>query len=160
MTADTPAADERADAARAVGAFTTRLNDALAQARGALEPHAALLPEGTLGGLDALLAEFARRRIRIALYGEVNAGKSTLLNAIAGAALSPVAFEPLTSVPVRITYGESTAWRVGDRRLEDVAELERLMRNGLAGNGATPDVVVETDLDLLQLGGQLDLVDT
>ena len=132
MTVDTQAADERAGTARAVGALTTRLNDALAHARDALEPHAALLPEGTLGGLDALLAEFARRRIRIALYGEVKAGKSTLLNAIAGAALSPVAFEPLTSIPLRVTYGERTAWYVGQRRLDSLADLERLMRESTA----------------------------
>jgi hypothetical protein len=162
MTADTQAADERASTARAVGAFATRLNDALAQARGALEPHAALLPEGSLGGLDALLAEFARRRIRIALYGEVKAGESTLLNAIAGAALSPVAFEPLTSIPLRVTYGERTTWHVGQRRLESLADLERLMRAGttdpaLAG---AAEVVAETDLDLLELGGQVDLLDT
>lgn len=146
--------------AQAFGTLATRLHQGLGHASQALEPHAGVLTEGTLAELDALRAEFERRRVRIAVYGEVKAGKSTLVNAIAGAALSPVAFEPLTSVPVRITYGESTAWRVGDRPLENVAELERLMRNGLAGNGATPDVVVETDLDLLQLGGQLDLVDT
>jgi len=163
MTVDNhTAADERAATAHAVGTLTTRLNDALAHARGALEPHAALLPEGTLGALDALLAEFARRRIRIALYGEVKAGKSTLLNAIAGVALSPVAFEPLTSVPLRVTYGECTRWHVGERRLESLADLERLMRENtadptLAGAG---EVVAETDLDLLELGGQVDLLDT
>lgn len=162
MTVDNKAADVRAGTVRMVGALTTRLNDALAHARGALEPHAALLPEGTLGGLDALLAEFARRRIRIALYGEVKAGKSTLLNAIAGAALSPVAFEPLTSIPLRVTYGERTAWHVGQRRLDSLADLERLMREStadptLAGAG---EVVAETDLDLLELGGQVDLLDT
>ena len=123
----------------------------------------ALLPDGTLAGLDALLAEFARRRVRIALYGEVKAGKSTLLNAIAGAALSPVAFEPLTSIPVRVTYGERTTWRIGDRRLDSLAELERLMResSGRRRHSATRrEVVVETDLDLLELGGQVDLLDT
>ncbi len=166
MTADvsgnTQAAEEHAAATRAVGVLTTRLNEALAQARQALVPHAVLLPDGTLAGLDTLLAEFARRRVRIALYGEVKAGKSTLLNAIAGAALSPVAFEPLTSVPVRITYGEQTAWRVGDRRLDSLTALERLMRDGTADAtlGGLNEVVVETDLDLLELGGQVDLLDT
>ena len=148
--------------ARAAGVLATRLTEALGQARQALEPHATLLPAGMLAGFDALLAEFARRRIRIALYGEVKAGKSTLLNAIAGAALSPVAFEPLTSIPVRVTYGDRPAWRVGDRRLDSLAELERLMREGTAdpvvvGVG---EVVAETDLELLELGGQVDLLDT
>jgi hypothetical protein len=68
-----------------------------------------------------------------------------------------VAFEPLTSVPVHVTYGPTTAWRVGDRRLDSVTDLEQLMRGG---NGAATAVVAETNLDLLQLGGQVDLVDT
>jgi Dynamin family len=139
------------------GALATRLSESLARARAALEPHAARLPDGTIPHLDALLTEFDRRRIRIAFYGEVKAGKSTLLNAIAGTVLSPVAFDPLTSIPVRITYGPATAWRVGDRRLESVSDLERLMRTAAAD---ADEVVVETDLDLLQLGGQVDLLDT
>jgi hypothetical protein len=143
--------------ARAFGALATRLNEAFGRARAALEPHAALLPQGTLGELDGFLAEFARRRVRIALYGEVKAGKSTLLNAVAGAALSPVAFEPLTSIPVRVTYGDNTLWRVGDQQLASVADVEAVMRNG---TGDVHEVLVETDLDLLELGGQVDLLDT
>jgi len=143
--------------ARAFGALATRLNEAFGRARGALEPHAALLPQGTLRELDGFLAEFARRRVRIALYGEVKAGKSTLLNAIAGTALSPVAFEPLTSIPVRVTYGENTLWRVDDQQLASIADVEAVMRND-AGN--VHEVLVETDLDLLELGGQVDLLDT
>jgi len=152
-------AGDQGDAAvaRAFGALATRLNEAFGRARAALEPHTALLPQGTLGELDGFLAEFARRRVRIALYGEVKAGKSTLLNAIAGAALSPVAFEPLTSIPVRVTYGENTVWRIGDQQLASVADVEAVMRNG-AGN--VREVLVETNLDLLELGGQVDLLDT
>jgi GTPase SAR1 family protein len=146
-----------ATAARAFGSLATQLNEALGRARQALEPHTELLASGTLGEIDGLLAEFARRRVRIALYGEVKAGKSTLLNALAGAVLSPVAFEPLTSIPVRVTYGENTLWRVGDQQLANVADVEAVMRNG-AGN--VHEVLVETDLDLLELGGQVDLLDT
>ena len=154
------------DDVQTLGALTTRLQAALAQAREALAPHANLLAPDTLGALDTLLADFARHRIRIALYGEVKAGKSTLLNAIAGAPLSPVAFDPLTAVPVRVTYGDETVWRIGDRRLDSLEALEAFMRAtaGAVGNDpARPqadDVVVETDLDLLELGGQVDLVDT
>jgi hypothetical protein len=143
--------------ARDFGVLATRLNEAFGRARAALEPHTALLPEGTLDELDGFLAEFARRRVRIALYGEVKAGKSTLLNAIAGEALSPVAFEPLTSIPVRVTYGENTLWRIGDQQLASLADVEAVMRNG-AGN--LHEVLVETNLDLLELGGQVDLLDT
>ncbi len=144
-------------AAHTFGTLATRLNEALGRARQALEPHAGLLPERTLAEIDDFLAEFARRRVRIALYGEVKAGKSTLLNALAGAALSPVAFEPLTSIPVRVTYGENTLWRIGDQQLASVADVEALMRDGA---GDVHEVLVETDLDLLELGGQVDLLDT
>jgi hypothetical protein len=162
VAADNLAADTASTTVRAVGALATRLNAALARAHQALEPHAAHLPEGALRELDTLLAEFARRRIRIALYGEVKAGKSTLLNAVAGAALSPVAFEPLTSIPLRVTYGDRTTWRVGDRRLDSLSDLERLMRESAADGalGDTQEVVAETDLELLELGGQVDLLDT
>src|ERR1043166_1633886 len=98
--------DDRTTAAHAFGTLATRLNTALGRGRQALAGHAALLTGGMLGELDGFLAEFERRRVRIAIYGEVKAGKSTLINAIAGVPLSPVAFEPLTSIPVRVTYGE------------------------------------------------------
>jgi len=146
----------RAAAAARYGVLATRLTDALNAARQALASHVAQLPEGAAAELEALIAEFARRRVRIALYGEVKAGKSTLLNAIAGAVLSPVAFEPLTSMPIRVTHGPRTTWRIGDRQLSSVGDLETIMRDG----GTTGDVVVETDLDLLELGGQVDLLDT
>lgn len=145
------------DEAGVVGALTTRLNSAAAEARAALQPHASLLPDRSLADLDDVLAELARRRVRIALYGEVKAGKSTLINAIAGAVLSPAAFEPLTSIPVRVTYGPGTAWRIAGRRLASVTELEGIMRGNPSG---VHEVLVETDLNLLQLGGQVDLLDT
>jgi hypothetical protein len=155
--------DDHAAAAHAFGALATRLNESLGQASNTLTQHTAVLPDGVLAELEALRAEFERRRVRIAVYGEVKAGKSTLVNALAGAVLSPAGFEPITSVPVRVTYGSETRWRIGNRTLQSVAELESVMRNGLAdpgmGNGAG-EVVVETPLDMLQLGGQVDVVDT
>jgi hypothetical protein len=142
---------------RPYGTLATAFNGSLRAAREALEEHAALLPEGRLGNFDTLLAEFARRRVRIAIYGEVKAGKSTLLNALAGAELSPAAFDPLTSVPVRVTYGLETKWRADGRTFETVDDLARLMRSGVVD---AREVVVQTNLDLLQLGGQVDLEDT
>ncbi|MBX3025092.1 dynamin family protein [bacterium] len=142
---------------RAYGVLATSLNEALLETRHALEPHAALLPKGRLGELDGLLAEFARRRVKIAVYGEVKAGKSTLINALAGKELSPVAFDPLTSLPLRITYGSRTVWQVGANRVDTLAELTQIMRAGVRD---VAEVVVETEADLLQLGGQVDLVDT
>lgn len=143
------------------GLLATRLTESLGRGRSALQDHAGLLPPGTLADLDAFLDEFTRRRVRIAIYGEVKAGKSTLLNALAGATLSPVGFDPLTSTPLCVTYGPDTVWRMGGQQLASVEDVERAMRAALAADTAVPgEVVVETDLDLLQLGGQVDLLDT
>lgn len=143
--------------ARASGVLATALRESLLSARDLVLAEAAYLPEGTVATLDRLLDEFSRRRIRIALFGEVKAGKSTLVNAIAGRALSPVAFDPLTSVPVYITYGQDTTWSVNGQRLQSIEELEQLMRQHAF---EAPEVLVTTPLDLLSLGGQVDLLDT
>ncbi|HYD48785.1 MAG TPA: dynamin family protein [Terriglobales bacterium] len=146
-----------ADSGRAYGVLATSFNEALREARNALAEHSHLLPPGRLGEMDAMLEEFARRRVRIAVYGEVKAGKSTLVNALAGATLSPTAFDPLTSVPISITYGLDTGWHIGGRGFANVEELAEAMRGG---NVDGSEVTVTTALDILQLGGQVDIVDT
>ncbi|GIW45417.1 MAG: hypothetical protein KatS3mg077_2699 [Candidatus Binatia bacterium] len=143
--------------ARACGVLATTLRESLQGARELVSAEAAFLPPGSLDVVDHLLSEFSRRRIRIALFGEVKAGKSTLINAIAGQPLSPVAFDPLTSVPVHVTYGQETAWFVNHHRLNSIEELERFMREHPFD---APEVRVTTPLDLLALGGQVDLLDT
>lgn len=142
---------------RAYGSIATRLNQSLSDARKALAVHANLLPHGRLADFDGLLSDFEHRRVRIAIYGEVKAGKSTLLNAIAGKVLSPAAFDPLTSVPIRVTHGTRATWRYGDLTFNTADELATAMRRGMP---VADEVTVQTDLDLLQLSGQVDLVDT
>ena len=137
------------------GRLATRFQHALAETRRALGSHASLLPSGRIARFDALIADFDKRRIRIAVYGEVKAGKSTLVNALAGADLTPASFGPLTSAPVRITYGPQTAWSAGGKSYASVDELAAAL-----ASEATDEVTITTDLDLLQLGGQVDLVDT
>ena len=151
--------EENCDSAprRAYGVLATGLSEAVGEARDALSEHAPLLPDGRVQEIDGLLLEFEQRRVRVAFYGEVKAGKSTLLNALAGRELSPSAFDPMTSVPVRITYGAETVWRVGDHSFGCVDEVARLMRLGAQ---EADEVVVETPVDLLRLGGQVDLIDT
>jgi len=139
------------------GRLVTELNKTLEEIRGALAAHSGLLPEGRLKALDTLLAEFADRRIRVAFYGEVKAGKSTLINAVAGQELSPVAYGPLTSVPVRVTWGKQNSWRVGEHRFDNISALYEVMKEVPED---AREVVVETSADLLQLGGQVDLIDT
>jgi len=151
-----PSAVTAPDSSR-IGQLATRFQSALATSRTALSDHAALLPAGRLARIDALVADFEKRRVRIAVYGEVKAGKSTLVNALAGSTLSPSAFGPLTSVPIRITYGEGTRWQIGERQFESAAALADAMSGGL---GDDDEVSVSTELDLLRLGGQIDIVDT
>lgn len=154
---DGPDPREEDAARRAYGVLATGLSEALAEVRVALADHAELLPEDRLQEFDGLLDEFAQRRIRVAFYGEVKAGKSTLINALAGSELSPSAFDPLTSLPIRLTYGPQQVWRLGDRTLSEVDEVARLMR---MGPPQAAEIVVETPSDLLRLGGQVDLIDT
>ncbi len=139
------------------GRLAMQLAEGVRQAHRALVPHQACLPPEALAELEALVAELAQQRIRIAICGEVKTGKSTLLNAIAGATLSPVGFEPVTAIPVRVTYGERTEWKVGAQSLGSAAALEDWMRANPRGSA---EAVVTTPLDLLRLGGQVDLVDT
>lgn len=141
---------------QAYGRLATEFHEALAETRAALGGHSKLLPDGRLARFDSLLRDFDRRRVRIAIHGEVKAGKSTLINAIAGSALSPASFGPLTSVPIRITYGEETSWTAGGQSFQSVEELAEAMRDAIA----VDEVKVTTNLDLLRLGGQVDLVDT
>lgn len=149
--------DDPVLAARACGVLATALREALLEARHIAAREAEFLPAGAVDTVDHLLEQFERHRIRIALFGEVKAGKSTLINAIAGRVLSPVAFDPLTSVPVRITYGNETRWHVDGRVVADLRELEQWMRTSPF---AAAEVVVTTPLELLSLGGQVDLLDT
>ncbi len=144
------------DRANELGRLATRFRDALAETRAALGAHAGLLPSGRIARFDALLSDFDKRRVRIAIYGEVKAGKSTLVNAIAGADLSPASFGPLTSVPVRVTWGAGPSWSAGGHQYASVQELADALR----GEPDVDEVTVTTNLELLQLGGQLDLVDT
>ncbi len=133
------------------------LRQTLQRVQALLRAHAGHVPSRLLAELPEMQQAFGRQQVRIAVCGEVKAGKSSLLNAIAGADLSPVAFEPLTSMPVRVTFGPATTWRIGPRAMEGLEALEEAMRGSTFGKS---EVVVETNLDLLQLGGQAELLDT
>lgn len=150
-----PAQDSPALDVQAYGRIATRFHDALTTTRKALAAHAKLLPDGRLSRFDTLIGDFERRRVRIGIYGEVKAGKSSLLNAIAGAPLSPASFGPLTSVPIRVTWGQQTTWTAGGFTFNSSEELAAAMR----GSIDVDEVTVTTYLDLLQLGGQVDIVD-
>ena len=124
--------------------------------------HLAQEAERTLAALDALLAGVERARAwregaLVVLRGPVNAGKSSLLNALAGRERAIVAESPgttrdwleepldLDGLPVRLV---DTA---GLRRTEDAVERQGLERSR--------DLAEQADLVLFLLDGSLPLSD-
>ncbi|MGH8291046.1 MAG: dynamin family protein [Steroidobacteraceae bacterium] len=55
--------------------------------------------------LEDLIERAATQRYEIAVFGRVNAGKSSLLNWWLGSALLPTGVTPITAVPTRIVHG-------------------------------------------------------
>ena len=60
-----------------------------------------LLP--TTEAVDAVLHELRHGDIRIGVFGEFSAGKSTFLNALMGEDLLTVAVDPTTATPTRVS---------------------------------------------------------
>jgi GTP-binding protein EngB required for normal cell division len=75
----------------------------IVQAHGLVEFRAAL---------DALIARAEANDLEIAVFGRVNAGKSSLLNCVLGESVLPVGATPVTSIPVRIVHGQRSEGRV------------------------------------------------
>ncbi len=78
--------------------------------------------------LEALLERLEAGTFEIAVFGRVNSGKSSLLNAVLGIDVLPVGVTPITAVPTRIAFGERPAARVtiadGDELPIDLERLE------------------------------------
>ncbi len=55
--------------------------------------------------LEALIERLERRTFEICMFGRVNAGKSSLLNAVLDTDALPVGITPVTTVPTRIIFG-------------------------------------------------------
>jgi GTP-binding protein EngB required for normal cell division len=55
--------------------------------------------------LEALIERLERRTFEICMFGRVNAGKSSLLNAVLETDALPVGITPVTAVPTRIVFG-------------------------------------------------------
>ena len=54
---------------------------------------------------EALISYLDEAPIRLAVFGEFSAGKTTVLNALIGEEILSVAVEPTTAVPTRVRYG-------------------------------------------------------
>ena len=62
--------------------------------------------------VSMILDRLEDNRFEIAVFGRVSSGKSSLLNATLGTDVLPVAVTPITAVPTRIIYGETSAVNV------------------------------------------------
>lgn len=55
--------------------------------------------------IDDLLSDLNYAAVRLSVFGEFSAGKTTVLNALIGEEILSVAVEPTTAVPTRVRYG-------------------------------------------------------
>jgi GTP-binding protein EngB required for normal cell division len=82
---------------------------------------------GLRGNLEMLLERLETQRFEIGVFGRVSSGKSSLLNHLVGAPVLPAGVTPVTAVPTRIQFGETS--RATVEFAEDsphVVELARL----------------------------------
>ncbi len=68
--------------------------------------------EADRGRLDALRQRLREERCHLAVIGQFKRGKSTLVNALLGAAVLPASVVPLTSIPTFLHGGEQLSARV------------------------------------------------
>ncbi len=79
------------------------------------------------GRLGEIRGKLAEGRFNLVILGQFKRGKSTLINALLGAPILPMAIVPLTSVVTVLRHGEELAIEVlflnGDRRVIGLEEL-------------------------------------
>ncbi len=81
----------------------------LAEIRRIVEAHDLA---GLRGMTDVLQARLADPRLEVAVFGRVNAGKSSLLNRMLDGTPLPAGITPVTEVPIRIVHGAAPLGRV------------------------------------------------
>lgn len=85
--------------------------------------------------LSMILDRLEDNSFEIALFGRVSSGKSSLLNAMLGTSVLPVGVTPITAVPTRLLYGESTALHVWFANRQpaqlDISQLPELVAEQL-----------------------------
>ena len=97
-----------------------------------LEAYNTTFPEGhpMVAKLEDMLDIVRQKRFTVAVMGEFNRGKSSLINALLGSAVLPTDVVPTTSVVNRIVYSQQPALTAHFRdghaeRLENAASLSR-----------------------------------
>ncbi len=111
-------------------------------------------PEGekkALSWIQDLQQRLATRRYRVAVIGEFNRGKSSLINALLGAQVLPTNILPTTAIVNRIRFGETyqAVLRYNDGRREEVP-LERLAEYGTKTDeerAAIASTILEMDIE-------------
>lgn len=116
--------------------------------------------------VDALSASLASDNLTIGAYGDVNTGKSSLLNCIVGSAVLPVASIPTTVVPVQIEYGpqeggyadfaDAISERFERGRLAEFVDAHSNARNRrhvIRIRFNTPSVMLERGVTLVDIPG-------
>jgi ribosome biogenesis GTPase A len=121
---------------------------------------------GLSARLRSLEVENAKKHVTAAIIGQVKAGKSTLLNALAGQDLSPRAVDAMTAFPIRLRSGSpqsfTVSWRDGSTEILPLSALKEKMEQ-LRVEGRRNDVhelIVTTPRRLLQGYGWIELLDT
>jgi hypothetical protein len=97
------------------------------EAEAYLDPGATAEEEGLVAQeLNTIREALAAHRFDVGLFGLIKRGKSTLLNALLGTAVSATSITPETAVPVTVEHGVETAARVHfvDGRVEDMQVKE------------------------------------
>lgn len=114
--------------------------------------------------LTMILDRLESKNFEIALFGRVSSGKSSLLNHIVQTDILPVGVTPITAVPTRLIYSETSRLSVwyADRNPEriDIARLPELVseRQNPGNYKHVTRIVVELPSDRLRDG--VVLVDT
>ena len=113
---------------------STSLRDLIAEAI-ALAPAHSLIAGKITSRLEQLSTRLTEQRLQLAVLGQFKRGKSTLLNALLGATVVPMAVTPLTAIPTFIVSGEKYHLRtigladeVEDIPASDVEALQLLLR--------------------------------
>ncbi len=101
--------------------------------------------------IDSLVTRLEDNNLEVALFGRVNCGKSSLLNALLSTDVLPVGINPITAVPTRLQYGATLHAMVtyghGRPEVVTIEELGTLVsEQGNPGNSRNvalwPDVAV------------------
>jgi Dynamin family len=130
----------------------------------ALDELAALAGAADAGALAALRERLLAARLRVLVVGEAKRGKSTLVNALLGAAVLPAGVTPLTAVATTVSHGADARTEVTfhDGRAE-VLPLDALAdlvteRNNPGNSRSVASVTVRLDAPVLARG--VEIVDT